>query len=69
MRDDGEGLEGTMVEEREEKFRHKRDVTVLLGGAKGEREERWKVAMKGVQQCVFLAFLPSFRNSSRRGRR
>ncbi|GAA5853979.1 hypothetical protein JCM8547_008179 [Rhodosporidiobolus lusitaniae] len=40
-------LEATMVEEREEKYRWKRDVTVLQGGK--VTDERWKDAMKGIQ--------------------
>ncbi|GAA6041404.1 hypothetical protein JCM8097_005231 [Rhodosporidiobolus ruineniae] len=41
-------LEATMVEEREERYRWKRDVTVLTS-TKGV-DERWREAMKGLQR-------------------
>ncbi|GAA5884189.1 hypothetical protein JCM6882_002171 [Rhodosporidiobolus microsporus] len=42
-------LEATMVEETLEKYRYKRDVTVLSSG-KPVLDERWREAMKGLQR-------------------
>ncbi|GAA5837795.1 hypothetical protein JCM11251_002324 [Rhodosporidiobolus azoricus] len=50
VKENGNGvLEGTMVEEKVEKFRYKRDVTVLSSG-KPVMDEKWREAMKGLQR-------------------